>query len=89
MAQLLIRQKVEDYSRWRDAFDSNEDMRKAGGGGMTHVFRNAEDEDEVVVFLEWDGLDKARRFADSEDLRRAMDKAGVVGKPEVLFLSEV
>jgi hypothetical protein len=38
---------------------------------------------------EWDNLQKARQFAQSDDLRNTMQRAGVVGKPEVYFLEEL
>jgi hypothetical protein len=33
-------------------------------------------------------LDNARRYAESPELREAMERAGVIGKPEILFLEE-
>jgi hypothetical protein len=42
----------------------------------------------VVILLEWDDLEKARQFAQSEDLRQAMQRAGVVDQPDVYFLNE-
>jgi hypothetical protein len=39
--------------------------------------------------VEWDSLENARRFADAEDLREAMQRAGVTDEPDVYFLEEV
>jgi hypothetical protein len=42
-----------------------------------------------VILLEWDEMDKARQFAQSEELREAMERAGVADQPDVYFLNEV
>jgi hypothetical protein len=43
----------------------------------------------VVIFFEWEDLGKAHQFAESEDLRQTMERADVVGKPELYFLDEI
>lgn len=89
MAYLLVRHTVEDYATWQSVFDDHEGLRKAGGSTSARVFQSADNPNEIVTLLEWDQVDNARRFAGSEDLRRAMEEAGVVGRPDVLFLEEV
>lgn len=44
---------------------------------------------EIVILFEWDSLEKARKFAQSEDLRKTMQRAGVIDKPDLYFLDEV
>ena len=51
--------------------------------------RNAGDPNELVILLEWDSSENARRFADAEDLREAMQRAGVADRPDVYVLEEV
>jgi hypothetical protein len=41
------------------------------------------------VLLEWDDLERARLFADSDDLREAMARAGVTDRPDIWFLEDV
>ena len=89
MPYLVIRHKVEDYARWKPIFDEHGATRKAAGSRGGRLFRSVEDPNELVIVFEWDELDKARRFAQSEDLRRAMQRAGVADRPDVYFLEEV
>jgi len=89
MGYLLIRHKVEDYARWKAAYDEHEAARKAGGSQGERLFRSAGDPNEVVALLEWDELGKARRFAESDDLRQVMRRAGVAERPELHFLEAV
>jgi heme-degrading monooxygenase HmoA len=91
MPYLLVHHKVEDYARWRPIYDEHAATRKASGASGTaagQVFRSAMDPNEVVILLEWDDLEKARQFAQSEDLRQTMQRAGVVDQPDVYFLNE-
>lgn len=62
---------------------------KEGGSKGARLFRTADDPRELVVLLEWDDLAKARRFAASDDLREAMQRAGVADRPDLYFLDEV
>lgn len=86
---MLVRLKVEDYARWKPGFDGHSATRKAHGSKGGHVFRSADDPDEVLILLEWDDLEKARQFAQSDDLRKAMQQSGVSGPPDMYFLDEV
>ena len=89
MGYLLIRHTVEDYARWKAAYDEHEAARKAGGSQGERLFRNADDPNEVVALIEWDDLGKARQFTQSEDLRQVMQRAGVSGRPDLHFLEAV
>jgi hypothetical protein len=88
MPALLIRQRVSDYPAWRRAFDEQEVVRKANGCRSAHIFRNADDPDETVVLLIWDTLVRARLYAQSDDLRESIDRAGVIDRPDLWLLDE-
>jgi len=88
-AYMLIRHKVQDYGKWKAAFDAHGATRKTSGSKGGRLLRNAEDPNELVILFEWDDVKKARQFAQSEDLRKAMQGAGVIGKPDIHFLEEV
>jgi heme-degrading monooxygenase HmoA len=89
MAQLIVRHKVEDYARWKLHFDAHSDARKAAGSQGGRLFRNANDPNELVIILDWDSVDNAQKFAQSDDLRETMMKAGVADHPDVYFVEEV
>ena len=89
MAQLLIRHKVKDYGTWKPLFDEHAAKRKAGGSKGGRLFRSEKDPNEVVILFDWEDLGKAHQFADSEDLRKTMERAGVLGKPALFFLEEI
>jgi hypothetical protein len=49
------------------------------------VFRNAEDPNDVMVLQDVGDVAKARTWVASDDLKSAMQKAGVVGSPTIRF----
>ena len=86
---LLGRQKVKDYAQWKKVFDEGASSRIAAGSDKGHIFVSADDPNEVFILLRWDDMDKMRQFAQSDELRQAMERAGVEGRPEIYFLDEV
>ncbi len=88
MPYLLVRQKVTDYEKWKSAFDANSLTRQAYGSRGGQLFRNSSDPNELVVLLEWDVLERARQFAQSEEWRGVMQRAGVVDHPDIYFLKD-
>ncbi|MBN1562274.1 MAG: antibiotic biosynthesis monooxygenase [Anaerolineae bacterium] len=88
MAHLLIVHDVEDYAQWRTIFERHDDMRQASGCEAYQLFRDADNPNHVVILFEWDSVANARQFAESDDLRQAMQKAGVVSRPQAYFLNE-
>jgi uncharacterized protein (DUF1330 family) len=89
MSYILIRHKVEDYSKWKPVFDEHGAVRKAAGSKGGYLFRNIDDPNEVVMYMEVDDVEKARQFVQSEDLRQAMERSGVADQPDVYFLDLV
>ncbi len=87
MAHLLVHQNVEDYAHWKEAFAGDAGVRRAGGSTGWQVFQSANDPNEVLILLEWDTMEKLRQFAQSDELRVRMEKAGMVGPPNIYFLN--
>ena len=82
---LTIHHKVQDYTKWRVGYDAHETSRRSAGITNGRVFCNAEDPNDVVVLQDVADVAKARTWVASEDLKSAMQKAGVVGSPTIRF----
>ncbi len=81
--------KVEDYAKWKSGFDGHRAKQKAAGQKTYQIFRTEDDPNKIVVLAEWDNLDNAREFLQSQELQEAMQQAGVIGKPDICLLEEV
>jgi hypothetical protein len=86
MTYLLVRHSVQDYSKWKPVFDQDKKNREAAGSKGARVFQDINKPNEVTVLMEFDSAEKAGKMIESEDLRKAMQNAGVLGRPEVSFL---
>lgn len=86
MPYLLIHHKVENFETWKSAYDEHQSARNEAGLTEIHLLRNAADRNDVVILFQAEDLERARAFASSDDLRTVMQKAGVVGAPELIEL---
>ena len=87
MTHLLVRHLVADFAKWKPVYDDHLASRQKAGLRETNLLRSINNPNEVVLLFEAEDLKKAQAFSESSDLREAMQKAGVVGKPDILFLS--
>lgn len=85
---MLVHHKVEDFTAWKSVYDSVADLRAANGELSDKIYKDASDPNSLTLVFEWDSLDNARKYAQSPELKAAMEKAGVVGPPEIFFLNE-
>lgn len=53
------------------------------------VFRTAGNPNDLTLLFEWEHLERARGYMNSEELRKKMKQAGVVGDPEIHYLAEI
>jgi hypothetical protein len=83
---ILVRHKVADFTKWKPVYDAHLSARENAGLKEEHLFRNADDPNEVLLLFSAEDLDKAKTFTASDDLRQAMEKSGVSDKPDIYFL---
>jgi hypothetical protein len=88
MSSLAIRHKVADYATWKPIFDSGDATRRANGSQGGRLFRNAANPNEILALFEWDDLDRARLFLQSDELREGLVQAGVIDQPDIWYLEE-
>lgn len=86
MPYVVVVHKVQDYDRWRPYFDADRAHQQAAGLTVRNVLRGADDPQEVVIFFEAESLDRARALTGSDELRKTMQEAGVLGPPAIHFL---
>ncbi len=86
MPYLLIRHKVKDFATWKPVYDGHVLARDAAGLKELQLLRNADDSSEIVILFESRDHEQARAFVSSEDLRAAMERAGVADQPDIFFL---
>src|SRR6202451_3252442 len=76
---LTVHFKVKDYAAWRTGYDGGEKSRLSAGITNGRVFRNAQDQNDVVILQDVADEAKARAWLGSDDLKAQMEKNGVIG----------
>jgi hypothetical protein len=82
---LTIHLKVKDYTAWRTSYDGREKSRVSAGITNGRVFRNAQDQNDVVILQDVADVAKARTWLASDEMKAAMQQSGVVGSPTIRF----
>lgn len=82
---MVVRHKVADFNKWIAAYDAGDSMRLANGLHNYVISRGLMDTTLVQVSVKVDDLNKAKAFAKGPDLKKAMQKSGVIGAPVVTF----
>lgn len=86
MNHVVVRHRIKDYIQWKAVFDETEDLRHRYGLGRGWIHRGINDPNELVVTLEFQDIAKVQEFFECEELREAMNRGGVVGEPEIMYL---
>lgn len=85
MTRLFVRHDVTDYAAWRQVYDDFDATRRSMGVRDAGVYRNVDDGNEVTVHHDFADVESARAFAESDELRDTMARAGVAGAPTIWF----
>ncbi len=88
MPFVQLRHKIADYAKWKRAVHAATAFRKVNGELSFKAFRSSDDPNDVTVICEWASAAKARKFVGSDELRKRMKEAGVVGKPKIQYFAK-
>jgi quinol monooxygenase YgiN len=86
---MFVRHKAADYAKWKTVYDGLAPVRKQMGVTAASVHRDAKDSNTLIVTHQFKDVNTAMAFASSEELKKAMMNAGVVGAPEFWFTEDV
>jgi quinol monooxygenase YgiN len=85
MTTIFVKHKVKDYANWKRAYDAFDATRKKFGVTGESVYHDADDSSNVIVTHTFKDTSAAKAFVGSEELKSAMEQAGVAGPPEIWF----
>ena len=88
MINVLVRFHVQDFDSWKPVFDEFSTLRREYGSQGGRVFQSSDNPNAVTIQLDWDNLENAKRFYAMDQVRQAMQLAGVQGAPEITYLTQ-
>tara|TARA_R100001369_G_scaffold48565_1_gene75098 strand:+ start:59075 stop:59773 length:699 start_codon:yes stop_codon:yes gene_type:complete len=83
----IIYHEVEDYDKWKRAFDNFERTRKEFNEVSYEVGTINGDSKWIYVLNQWDNYQDYKTFIEDAKLKEVMTKAGVIGKPVFLVFN--
>jgi len=86
--RMLIHHKVTDYAAWRKVYDGFDATRKKMGVTAQSVWQSTDDPNDVFVTHDFKTVEAAKAFAGSNELKEAMEHAGVAGAPDLWFTTK-
>lgn len=87
MLDMLVKNRVEDYSRWKRVFDSQDPVAKEAGLHLTYLWRDVGDPNIVFFVFRINNLEKAQAFLADPKSTEIGKEAGVIDG-EVHFLEK-
>jgi hypothetical protein len=87
--EMFIKHKVANYAKWKPLYDADSSNRLANGLHDHIVARGDEDANTVMVIFYMDDATKAKTMTADPKLKEVMQKAGVVGAPEIDYIHRV
>ncbi len=85
MQYVLIVHEVEDYKKWKQAFDNAAVILSEAGEIEYQLLKYENDPNKIVHFGRWKSLESAKAFFQSPEVEEIRRKAGVKA-PEFIYL---
>jgi hypothetical protein len=89
MTTMFVRHTVANYQAWRKVYDGFAPVQKAKGVTAQAVYQAADNPNDITVTHDFATVEAAHAFVDSEELKSAMQNAGVAGTPTIWFTNKV
>ena len=89
MTTMFIRHTVANYKAWRKVYDDFAPVQKAKGVTAQAVYQAADNPNDITVTHDFATVEAAHAFVNSEELKSAMQNAGVACPPTVWFTNKV
>ena len=89
MITVVITHEVKNYSEWRKGYDEDEVNREKAGFKTTGEYQSVKNPNLVTVIGESPSEEAITNFMSNPDLKAAMEKAGVIGMPDVKILNKL
>ena len=76
--KLLVRNRVEDVDRWKRRFDEQEDAARAAGLTLVHLWRSADEPEQLYFLFDVEDRARAEAFMSTPEAEAVGRAAGVV-----------
>ena len=82
-AVIIVSHEVADFGEWKKRFDAGKEVRKKAGLTERYVLRDANKPSAVIVVLEAESVENAKKFASDSGFRERLKKASSTGTADI------
>ncbi|MBY0293040.1 MAG: hypothetical protein K2W92_07130 [Alphaproteobacteria bacterium] len=86
---MLASIKVGDFAKWKSVYDEDVKLRDDAGLKERYIFTCMKDPKNITLLFAIDSVEKAKAFLESPEIREHMERATVMGDPEICFFHKV
>ncbi len=83
MPTLFVRHQVKDYAAWRHVYEDFDATRRGMGVTSDGVYQLTGNPNDITIYHEFKTMEEVQAFVGSAELHGAMERAGVVGAPDI------
>jgi hypothetical protein len=87
MVTVIISHECKNYSDWRKVFDADEANRLKAGFKIMGVYHSVDNTNKITILGEAPSVEAINGFMAKPELKDALEKGGVIGKPDVKILN--
>jgi hypothetical protein len=84
---MMLSCKVANFDAWLKTYNASDAVREKGGIIGHAASQSLDDPSNAVVYHQAESFDTLKTFVASPELKEAMEKAGVIGAPQVSYMT--
>ena len=81
--------EVKDYAEFKKGFDAGAPIREKGGIKVINLYQSVDNKNVVTIIEEAASAEAVKQFFSNPDMKAAMEKTGVISKPDMKILTKV
>lgn len=87
--KVIVQHKVRDFNFWKPFFTGDDNRQRDAGFVRWHITRDIDDPNNVIIVLECNDVEKAKKIYSDPALKPLVKKAGVLGETTFFFVEDV
>ncbi len=86
---LIVKIKVENFDKWKKAYDEAEEFRNKSGIVVKGIYQSLDDEKSVSLISDYPSLEMAKGMLANPQWEENQRKAGVIGGFDIAFFNQI
>ena len=86
---LIVKIKVENFEKWKKAYDEAEEFRKKLGIVIKGIYQSVEDHKSISLISDYPSIEMAKEILANPEWESNQRKAGVIAGFDITFCNEI